>query len=46
MFFFKPLLWTLESIDSVVLKIPGLRWQAWQVVLILSEPRKDSLAKG
>ncbi|MFO1247315.1 MAG: class I SAM-dependent methyltransferase [Alphaproteobacteria bacterium] len=45
-FFFKPLLWVLELLDSIVLKIPGIRWQAWQVVLILSEPKKDKLVKA
>lgn len=30
----------LERIDEVVLRIPGLRWYAWQTVYILSEPLK------
>lgn len=37
---FKPVLYTLEAVDRVLFKsIPWLRKQAWQVVLILSEPR-------
>ncbi|MBA3656690.1 MAG: class I SAM-dependent methyltransferase [Gemmatimonadaceae bacterium] len=38
--FFPVILGALRLIDSVLLKIPGLRWQAWQVVFKLSEPRK------
>lgn len=37
---FKPVLATLEAVDGILLKIPGLRWQAWQMVFELSEPRK------
>ena len=29
----------LETIDSVILKLPFLKWQAWQVVFTLSEPK-------
>lgn len=32
----------LELLDAAVLRIPGLRWQAWQVVLELAEPIKTS----
>jgi ubiquinone/menaquinone biosynthesis C-methylase UbiE len=38
--FFNPLLRFLEGLDSLVLKLPWIRWQAWQVVFICSEPRK------
>jgi len=38
---FKPLLAGLELLDDVALKIPGLRWQAWQIVFVLSEPKKS-----
>jgi ubiquinone/menaquinone biosynthesis C-methylase UbiE len=38
---FNPLLSFLEAIDSVALRIPFIRTQAWQVIFILSEPRKD-----
>jgi len=37
---FNVLLGLLESIDSVLLKIPLLKWQAWQIVFVLSEPIK------
>jgi ubiquinone/menaquinone biosynthesis C-methylase UbiE len=37
---FKPMLKFLEVVDSILLKIPGLKWQAWQTVFILSEPKK------
>ena len=36
---FEPVLGFLEKIDEVVLKIPGLRWQAWQTVFVLSGPK-------
>lgn len=39
---FRPVLRTLESLDAVLLRIPALRWQAWQVVLELSDPRKGA----
>ncbi len=37
---FGMLLRTMESKDSTILKLPILKWQAWQVVFILSEPKK------
>ena len=39
-FFFKPLLSVLEKVDAVVLSLPWIKWQAWQTVFILSEPKK------
>jgi len=42
---FKPLLSCLESMDSLLLKLPWVQWQAWQVVLELSKPYKDVIAK-
>ncbi len=30
----------LRAVDRVLLALPGLRWQAWQVVFRLSEPKK------
>ena len=39
-FLFRPLLTILEVIDDVVLRIPFIKWQAWQVVIVLSEPDK------
>ncbi|MCX6760352.1 MAG: class I SAM-dependent methyltransferase [Candidatus Nealsonbacteria bacterium] len=38
--FFKPLLSFLEKIDSFFLKIPIIKWLSWQVVFIISEPKK------
>ena len=35
---FNPLLNFLESLDRLILKVPVLKWQAWQVVIELSEP--------
>jgi len=29
----------LEAVDSLILKLPFLKWQAWQVVFTLSEPK-------
>lgn len=31
----------LERIDSVILKIPFIKWWAWQVVFILAKPKKN-----
>ncbi len=42
-FLFSPMLSLMEAIDSVVLKVPGLKWQAWQVVFTMSEPKKELL---
>jgi ubiquinone/menaquinone biosynthesis C-methylase UbiE len=36
---FSYLLTGLEKIDSVLLKLPFIKWQAWQVVFILSGPK-------
>jgi ubiquinone/menaquinone biosynthesis C-methylase UbiE len=41
---FKPILSCLEALDSILLQLPILQWQAWQVVLTLSKPRKDVAA--
>jgi ubiquinone/menaquinone biosynthesis C-methylase UbiE len=38
---FRPLLATLEVIDDVVLRVPGLKWQGWQTVFVLSDPQKS-----
>jgi hypothetical protein len=37
---FGPLLKGLASVDSVLLRTPWLKWQAWMVVFVLSEPKK------
>ncbi len=37
---FESVLSFLEGVDSVILKLPGLQWLAWQVIFILSEPKK------
>lgn len=37
---FHPALTTLEGIDSVLTRIPGLRWMSWQAVFVLSNPKK------
>ena len=38
--YFNSLLGTLEKIDEVILKFPFIKWHAWQVVFVLSEPKK------
>ena len=38
---FSILLKLLEAVDSVLLKLPFLKWQAWQVVFVLSQPNKS-----
>jgi len=35
----------LEKIDSVLLKIPGFKWLAWQIVFTLSKPKKYGTEK-
>lgn len=40
---FNRLLSMLEAIDSVVLKVPFIRRQAWQVVFVLAQPNKSAL---
>ncbi len=40
-FLFKSVLWFLEFLDSIVLTIPGIKWLAWQVVFIISDPKKE-----
>lgn len=38
--FFNLLLYFLEAIDSIILKLPFIKWIAWQVVFTISEPKK------
>lgn len=38
--FFDLILGVLEKIDSVMLRLPGFQWLAWQAIFILSEPKK------
>lgn len=37
---FKPILGFFESVDNLILKIPFVQWWAWQVIFILSKPKK------
>lgn len=37
---FEPLRRGLELVDSVLLRLPLLRWWAWMAVFVLAEPRK------
>jgi ubiquinone/menaquinone biosynthesis C-methylase UbiE len=34
----------LEKLDAILLRMPGMKWWAWQVVFVLSEPKKRKLA--
>ena len=38
--FFSGVLTVLEILDDMLLRIPGIRWQAWQAVFVLSNPKK------
>lgn len=40
--FFTALLSTLEQIDKLALKIPGVRRMAWQMMFVLSDPKADT----
>lgn len=37
---FEPLRKGLEAVDSVILRLPLLRWQAWMAVFVCAQPRK------
>jgi ubiquinone/menaquinone biosynthesis C-methylase UbiE len=37
---FSPMVSALRVVDRLLFAIPGIRWQAWQVVFRLSNPRK------
>ena len=37
---FRPVVAALRAIDAVLLRLPGVRWQAWQVVFMLRKPVK------
>ena len=39
---FDPVRRTLETVDSALLKIPLLKWQAWMAVFVLSHPQKSA----
>ncbi|MBI5643075.1 MAG: class I SAM-dependent methyltransferase [Deltaproteobacteria bacterium] len=39
---FGPTLAMLEGVDRVLLKLPLVKWQAWQVIFVLSHPRKET----
>lgn len=38
---FKPMLKTLDLVDNLILRIPGVRQMAWQIVFELSQPKKS-----
>ena len=38
--FFETFLSVMEKFDNIILRLPLIKWQAWQVVFVLSEPRK------
>jgi len=37
---FNPILTILAAIDSIILRLPLVKWWAWQIIFILSEPKK------
>lgn len=37
---FYPLLTVLEWVDRIILRLPVLRWQSWQAVIVLEDPVK------
>jgi ubiquinone/menaquinone biosynthesis C-methylase UbiE len=43
---FRPLLAALRVVDAGLLRIPGLKWQAWQTVFRLSQPRKAGAVRS
>lgn len=38
---FRPLLWLLECVDAILMRIPGVRWMAWQSVFTLKKPKSN-----
>jgi ubiquinone/menaquinone biosynthesis C-methylase UbiE len=40
--FFEPLRRGLEVLDGLLFKIPGIKWQAWMAVFVLSHPKESS----
>lgn len=42
---FSVLLSLLETIDSLMLKLPFMKWQAWQIVFVLSKPKNPHRIK-
>lgn len=36
---FEPLLSSLELVDNGLMRLPGVRWWAWQIGFVLSEPK-------
>jgi len=40
---FNTILGFLELMDSILLKLPILKWQAWQIVFVLSKPIKNKI---
>lgn len=38
---FNPFLSLLEKIDSTLLKLPLIKWLSWQIIFILSKPKKS-----
>jgi SAM-dependent methyltransferase len=43
---FKFVLGFLEAADGFLLRLPLLKWQAWQVVFVLSQPKKPVIWEG
>lgn len=43
---FNAILGSLEALDSVLLKLPVLKWQAWQVIFELSKPKRTQIKEG
>lgn len=37
---FESLLIPLEAVDTALLSLPGIRWWAWQIAFVLSEPKQ------
>ncbi len=42
---FPAVLWAMETVDDFLLRLPFIKWQAWQAMFILSKPKK-SVLKG
>jgi ubiquinone/menaquinone biosynthesis C-methylase UbiE len=40
---FNPLLTTCEGLDAMLLRVPGLRWWAWQMAFELTGPKKPAI---
>lgn len=40
-FLFNPVLSIMEFVDSIILRLPGIKWWAWQIIYTLENPKDN-----